>query len=315
MAKVRMLEKEELKPGEAGWVQLILDKPVAVVKDDHFIIRSPMETLGGGKIIDPHAERHRRFRPAIIQSLKAREGGTAQEVIMATLEMRQPLEQAALLAQCDLPASEAQPAIERLIQQEGVIGVGKGEHRLLFTRPGWEHLAGKAVAIVQDYHQRFPVRPGMPKVELESKLKLSSTGVLQRLFKEGALIEEGASVRLPSHQIRLTQAQQARIDAFLHSLAQNPYAPSSDIIPEPDLLNLLIEQGKVVKASDSVVFAAFAYNEMVAKVIAHTKEQGKVTLAEVRDMFGTSRKYAQALLEHLDGEKVTRRIGDERVLR
>jgi len=315
MAKVRLLEKEELKPGEAGWVQLTLDKPVAIVKDDHFIIRSPMETLGGGKIIDPHAERHRRFRPAIIQSLKAREGGTAQEVIMVTLEMRQPLEQAALLAQCDLPASEAQPAIERLIQREGVIGVGKGEHRLLFTRPGWEHLAGKAVAIVQDYHQRFPVRPGIPKVELESKLKLSSTGVLQRLFEEGALIEEGASVRLPSHQIRLTQAQQARIDAFLHSLAQNPYAPPGDIIPEPDLLNLLIEQGRVVKASDSVVFAASAYNEMVAKVIAHTKEQGKVTLAEVRDMFGTSRKYAQALLEHLDGEKVTRRIGDERVLR
>ena len=315
MAKVRLLEKEELKPGEAGWVQLTLDKPVAIVKDDHFIIRSPMETLGGGKIIDPHAERHRRFRPAIIQSLKAREGGTAQEVIMVTLEMRQPLEQAALLAQCDLPASEAQPAIERLIQREGVIGVGKGEHRLLFTRPGWEHLAGKAVAIVQDYHQRFPVRPGMPKVELESKLKLSSTGVLQRLFEEGALIEEGASVRLPSHQIRLTQAQQARIDAFLHSLAQNPYAPPGDIIPEPDLLNLLIEQGRVVKASDSVVFAASAYNEMVAKVIAHTKEQGKVTLAEVRDMFGTSRKYAQALLEHLDEKKITRRIGDERVLR
>ena len=122
-------------------------------------------------------------------------------------------------------------------------------------------------------------------------------------------------VRLPSYQIRLTQEQQAKSDAFLQSLARNPYAPSSDLIPEPDLLNLLVEQGRVVKVSDSVVFAASAYDEMVGRITAYIKEGGKVTLAEVRDMFNTSRKYAQALLEHLDEKKITRRIGDERVLR
>ena len=314
MAKVRMLEKEELKPGDAGLAQLTLDKPVAVVKDDRFIIRSPMDTLGGGKIIDPHARRHRRFRPAIIQSLEAKESGTAQEVIMATLETKQPLEQAALLAQCDLPASEAQPAIEDLIQQEKVVGISQ----LLFTRPGWERLVEKAIATVRDYHRRFPARPGMPKVELESKLKLpthSAANALQRLFEEGVLTEEKTTVRLPSHQIRLTQAQQAKIDAFLKSLARNPYAPPSDLIPEPDLLNFLIEQGRVVKASDNVVFDASAYDEMVRRVTDYIKEQGKVTLAEVRDLFGTSRKYAQAILEHLDEKKISRRIGDERVLR
>ena len=311
MAKVRMLEKEELKPGDAGWAQLTLDKPVAVVKGDGFIIRSPMDTLGGGNIIDPNATRHRRFRPAIIQSLEARESGTAQEVIMAILETRQPLEQASLLAQCDLPASEAQPAIDDLIQQARVVEIGK----LLFTRPGWERLVEKAVAIVQDYHHRFPVRPAMPKVELESKLKLSSAGALQRLLKDGILDEEGAAVRLPSHRIHLTEEQQAKIDAFLHSLTQNPYAPPSDLIPEPDLLNLLIEQGRVVKASDNVIFDASAYDEMVKRVTDYIKERGKVTLAEVRDLFGTSRKYAQAILEHLDEKKITRRVGDERVLR
>ena len=236
---------------------------------------------------------------------------------MATLETRQRLEQAALLAQCELPASEAQPAIEDLIQQEKVVGIGQGEHQLLFTVPGWERLVEKAVATVQDYHRRFLVRPGMPKVELESKLKLTthSAGVLQRLFGEGVLVEEGAAVRLPSHRIHLTQEQQAKMDAFLRSLAQNPYAPPSDLIPKPDLLNLLIEQGQVVKASDSVIFAASAYDEMVRRVTDYIKEQGKVTLAEVRDLFGTSRKYAQALLEYLDEKKITRRIGDERVLR
>ena len=80
------------------------------------------------------------------------------------------------------------------------------------------------------------------------------------------------------------------------------------------MLNLLIEQRKVVKVSEGVVFSASTYDEMVSRVTAHLKAKGKVSLAEVRDMFQTSRKYAQALLEHLDGEKITRRVGDERML-
>ena len=80
------------------------------------------------------------------------------------------------------------------------------------------------------------------------------------------------------------------------------------------MLNLLIEQGRVVKVSDGVVFSSSAYDDMVAKVTAQIKAQGKVSLAEVRDMFQTSRKYVQALLEHMDRLKVTRRVGDERVL-
>ncbi|GAI18779.1 unnamed protein product, partial [marine sediment metagenome] len=138
--------------------------------------------------------------------------------------------------------------------------------------------------------------------------------VLQRLIDEGILIEEGLTVHLPSHQIQFTQAQQAKIDAFLKSLAQNPYAPPSDQIPEPDLLNLLIERRQVVKVSSDVVFSTATYSEMVERVTSHIKAHGKVTLAEVRDLFKTSRKYAQAFLEHLDGKKITRRVGDERVL-
>ena len=317
MAKVRILEKEELKPGEEGWAQLTLDSPVAVVKGDGYIIRSTMETLGGGEIIDPHPRRHRRFRTAIIQSLEVRGKGTAQELLVATLEAKQPLNQAALLAQGDLSASEAQTAINELIQQGEMAAIGQGEGRLLFTRAGWERLAETAKALVQDYHRKFPTRLGLPKVELESKLKLptNSSAAMQRLIESGVVVEEGTTVRLPTHQIQLNQAQQAKVNAFLQSLKQNPYAPPSDLIPEPDLLNLLIQQHRVVKVSDSVVFATSVYDEMVKKITEHLKKNGKVTLAEVRDLFGTSRKYAQAIMEHLDEKKVTRRVGDERVLR
>ena len=316
MAKVRLLEKEKLEPGETTWAQLSLSKPVAVVKGDRFIIRSSMETLGGGKVVDSKARRLRRFRPAIIQSLRVKEEGTVEEVVMVLLETKQPLELAALLAQCDLPTSGIRPAMESLIQQAKVIGLGQGEHCLFYTALGWERLSKEATAILQDYHRSFTARLGMPKVELGSRLKLGkhSATILQRLLDEGVLTEEGSVVHLPSHYIQLTQAQQAKIDAFFHSLTQNPYAPPNDLIPEPDLLNLLIEQHRVVKVSENVVFSASAYNEMVEKVTSYIKTRGKVTLAEVRDLFKTSRKYAQAFLEHLDEKKITRRVGDERVL-
>jgi selenocysteine-specific elongation factor len=156
----------------------------------------------------------------------------------------------------------------------------------------------------------------MPKAELSSRLKMGEhhSVILLKLIEDGALVEDGTAIRLPTHRFQLTQAQQTEVNTFLKSLADNPYNPPSELIPEPDLLNLLIAQRQVVKVDDSVVFSASAYNEMVERVTSHLKATGKVTLAEVRDMFKTSRKYALALLEHLDGKKITRRVSDERVL-
>lgn len=315
MAKVRLLEKDKLGPGETSWAQLVLSDPVALVKGDRFIIRSPMDTLGGGAVVDPHTRLLRRFREAVIQDLTVKEAGAAEEVLMTLLEAKQPLELPALLAQSDLPDDEARPALESLIEQAKVVKIGQAEPYLLFTVSGWQALVKQAMEALQDYHKRFPLRPGMPKSELGSRLKVSRyPDVWQKLVSEGVIAEEGLAVRLAVFKIQPTRAQQDEIDAFLKSLAQNRYSPPSDRIPEPDLLNLLIEQRRVVKVSDSVVFDASAYDEMVARITAYIKSRGKVTLAEVRDMFGTSRKYVQALMEHLDEKKITRRVGDERVL-
>lgn len=317
MAKVRLLEKEELKPGETSWAQLLLDEPVAIVKGDRFVIRSPQDTLGGGEIVETRTTRYKRYRASIIQSLESKEKGTPHEILIATLEKNQPQEPDALVRNSGLPPAEAKSAIEGLLQEKQLVAVGAGEHRFLFTAAGWNQLMDKARVMVQDYHRKFPTREGMPRGELSNKLQpaaAASTPVLSRLFEEGVLKEEGAFVRIPSHQVQLSREQQAKIDSFLQSLTRNPYAPPGDTMPEPELLNLLIKQRRVVKVSDNVVFAALAYDEMVKKIVAHIKNKGKITLAETRDMFNTSRKYAQALLEHLDQEKITRRVGDERVL-
>jgi len=315
-AKIRLLEGEEIKPGEAMWVQVLLRDPIAALNGDRYIIRSPMETLGGGDIVDAHARRLRRYRPAIIQNLEAGEAGGVEESIMALLEAKQPLEISALLSQTNLPNEEVLSAIAALQQRGDVIGLGQGEQRLMLTSTGWGNLARKLTAMLGEYHQKYPTRAGMPRVELGNRLKLGnrSSAALQLFTEQGVIVEDGVSLRLPEHQVKLTQDQQAKIDAFLHSLKQNPYAPTPELVPGPDLLNLLIEQRKVVRVSDNVVFAAFAYDDMVAEVTRYIKDNGKVSLAEVRDLFQTSRKYAQAFLEHLDSERITRRVGDERVL-
>ncbi|TES89486.1 MAG: selenocysteine-specific translation elongation factor [Dehalococcoidia bacterium] len=316
MAKVRLLEGEELKPGQATWAQVKLDRPAAVVTGDHFIVRSPMETLGGGKIIEAQAKRLRRFRPDIIANLKAKETGTAAEMVLALVETKQPVETSALISELNLRDEDIRAAVVSLTERGNVVALGQGDRSLLVTIQRWESLIQKTRAALQEYHRKFPARPGMPKVELGSRLKLGAYAVtaFQKLATQGIIAEEGNVIRLPAHQIQLTQAQQGKMDAFLRSLTENPYAPPGDLIPEPDLLGLLIEQRQVVKVSNDVVFAVSAYDEMVGKVTSRIKAQGQITLAEVRDMFQTSRKYAQALMEHLDGEKITRRVGDGRVL-
>ena len=122
-------------------------------------------------------------------------------------------------------------------------------------------------------------------------------------------------MHLPDHQVKLTPEQQKKIDAYIKALSSSPFSPPPETAIEPELLNILIGQRKVVKVADNVVFTADAYDHMTQKIIDHFKTHEQITVAEVRDMLQTSRKYALALMEYLDSQKITRRVGDGRVLR
>lgn len=317
MGRVRLLEKEEVQPGETTWVQFILAEPLAVINGDHYVIRSPMDTLGGGIVVEARPkQRHRRFRPETIENLKARGEGKTEETLLAALKAQQPQELGNLLSRSNLAPDLARSAVESLIQGGRVVAAGEKNNPLLFTDTAWKQLVDTVVAIVLDYHRKFPVRPGIPKAEIGSKVKLGShfPEVLQKLFTDGVLAEEAALVRHPGHEIKLAREQQAKIDTYLRQISQNPYSPAPDIVLEPDLLNLLVDRGQAVKTPAGVVFSAAAYDEMVDKILAHIRKNGKITLGEARDMFQTSRKYAQAILEYTDEKKLTKRVGDERVV-
>ena len=318
-AKVRLLDREKLGTEEKGWAQLKLSRTVAVTKGDLFIIRSSQGTLGGGEIVDTHPRRHRRFHPAVLQNLETRKEGAPEDILLATLETSGASEFGKVSLKCHFGKVESRKALEKLVERKQVVGIGPEDtHQLLFFRGHWEHLIKEVTALVQSYHFQFPLRRGMPKVELKSqfgKLPRYFDSILRQLVDEGVLVEEGIMGRLPSHSVKPSQEQQAKVDTFLKVITQNPYYPPADLSLDTELLNMLLQEGKVIKVGEGVIFSNSAYEDMKRQIIEHIKNHGRITVAEVRDIFQTSRKYAVALMEYLDGQKITRRIGNERLLR
>ncbi len=317
--KLRLLDRDKLGAGESGWAQILLGHPVAVARGDLFIIRSAAGTLGGGMIVDTHPRRHRRFQTSVIEALEAREKGSPEDMVLTALGSQGFIEMGAFLARCNLSEEEATRALRSLLAEGRVILLGEeGPRALLISRNEWDRVIAESRRATESYHAQFPLRMGIPKEELRSRLKIGPAhfnAVLERLVAEGVLVEEKAFLRTPSHTIRLTPKQRAEADAFLEALARNPYSPVVESLPEPELLNMLLETRQAVKVAENVIFAAAAYDEMVGGVVERLRTGGKITVAEVRDMFQTSRKFALALMEHLDEMKITRRVGDERVLR
>lgn len=316
--RLRLLDKETVNRGESGWAQIVLSQPVAAARDDLFIIRSSTGTIGGGKIVDTRPRRHRRFDANVIETLESREKGSPEDIVLGTLEANEPAELSTVLSLSSLSTEEARNTLQTLVSEGRAIRLGDGSRALLFSLSGWNRLRSTAQRALEVYHTQFPLRTGMPKEEFRGRLRLPASAfgsALDRMIGDGTVIEERGLVRLPAHEVTLTPKQKQAVETFLRTLAQTPFSPPGDSLPEPEILNMLAETQQVIKVSENVIFSKPAYDEMVRRISDHIKTSGKITVAEVRDMFQTSRKYALALLEYLDEQKITRRVGDERVLR
>jgi len=332
LAHVRLLGQDKLPPGQSAWAQLRLQEPVPLVKGDRFIVRvpSPPATVGGGIVIDPHPGRkHRRFRPQVLDRLETLAQGSPAEILLQALERRGPTPAHDLLSASSL--GEAAPAaLAQLLEKAQAVLLGSqvtaqpppSGSQLLASRTWWSTLVDRLSRDLSAYHQRFPLRAGMPREALRSGLKLDAkvfNAVMARAGVKEMLVEEGATVRLPTHTVQLNADQQRRVDALMAQFRREPSSTPSfkDSVAAvgEEVLGVLIARGDLVQVSSDVLFLPETYADMVNRVRAHIRDNGNITLAQTRDLFGTSRKYAQALLEHLDETGVTRRVGDERVLR
>ena len=319
-ARVRLLDVAELRPGQDGWAQVHLAEPLPLVKGDYFVLRSSQWTLGGGRIVDPHPARHRRYQLGVLEKLEVMAEGAPEDLVLKALEAAEPCGIAALARAANFTVADTTALVVELALQGEVVVLGGAPAdagAVLMTTTGWARIRGQADAAVQAYHSANPLRTGLGREELRNRLKLPQATfahVLQRLADEGVLEETGAAVRAPGHRVTLSDAQETEAAKYVAALEREPYAPPTELQIDAALLGVLVERGSVVRVADGLVFAAGAYLEMLERILAHLREYGAITVADVRDAFGTSRKYALPLLEHLDQQHITRRQGDQRVL-
>ncbi len=335
LARTRLLDAETIPPGGEGWVQLHLQRPVAVLPGDRFILRlpSPSCTLGGGTIVDVMPRRWRRFRPDVIQRLETLAHGSPAQQLLHTLERIEPATVAEVIVRSQLPAETAAAALGELVQQRQVEALSGGPPRieqrdqLIVSANGWRGLRQRLARILDDYHAHYPLRPGIPRQELKGRLEgggptwsgRAYNEIMARATTEGIVEEENTLVRKTGFRVVFTSEQERAVQTLLSAFERQPYAPPSvaDVIASvgAEVFQALLDQGRLVKVSEEVVFSAAAYQQMVAGVKTFIEREGSITVAQVRDLFQTSRKYALALMEHLDAQRVTQRVGDARVLR
>jgi len=328
IAVLRLLGTEELNAGQEGWIQLELRDPVVAVRGDRYILRrpSPSETLGGGSVIDHQPKgRHKRFDDGVLKSLESLTQGTPADVLFeAALSLNAaPLKE--MFIKSRLESSVAESAFQELLNNGQILLLETlpiEKDSLAIAFPYWNALQEKVFQFVNSYHGDYPLRRGIPREELKSKLKFTPrifNAIINRLLADQVITDHSVWLAKPGHEIKFNAADQLKVRDLMRRFEKNPYATPS--VKEcqaevgDEILNALVELGELITVSQDVIFRKKDYDEMVAKIRAELQKRGTVTLGEVRDMLDTTRKYIQALLEHLDLIGITMRDGDARKLK
>ena len=319
---IHLLDTEDLGPGEEGWIQLELRDPIIAVRGDKYILRrpSPSETLGGGIIVDAQPKnRHKRFDEDVLRSLSSLAKGSPADVLFEAAAALQTASADEIIKRARLDERSAQAALKENLANGRLIAL---EGDLIVTYALWTDLQNKVQTLVHDYHSQFPLRGGMPREELKSKLKLTSktfNALILQIVKRKLLKEYDSFLAKPEHEIKFDSGQQAQVEGLMRKFMQSPHSPpnikESKVEVGEEIFNALVESKQLVMVSPEVTFRKQDYDSMVKTIKETLQAKGQISLAEVRDLFDTSRKYSQALLEHLDAIGVTVRAGDFRKLR
>jgi len=329
LARVRLLGTEEIKPGEEGWLQLELAQPVVTVHGDHYILRrpSPGETLGGGEVIDPHpAKRHKRFSEDVLQGLEVLRKGSPVEVFYQASVASGPAPLREVVERSHLTPDKAQSALQELLSSRQLVLLGSGsssseDNALVIVQAEWAALTQKMFQELQAYHRVYPLRRGMLREELKSRMRIPArlfNSAVRQWVSECRLVENGLLVSLPTHQVQFSTLQQTQVNHLLNRFAQSPYTPP--VVKEcqaevgEEVINALVEMGQLVQVSSEVVFRKQDYDDLVQILYDHFTKQDTLTVIQFRDRINTSRRYALAFLEYMDSIGVTKREGDFRRL-
>lgn len=316
-ARVRLLSHETLPPGEAAWLQLRLDTPLALSPGDRFILRypSPAQTIGGGLVVDAHpARRHKRLNAVVLAALDVRLDGSPAERLAQIASGPEPMKRLHLAQAANLPSDAFEAALQEALAGELLRPVGENA---FLSESAWRGGQRRIEALLSDYHAAHPLRRGMSREALRSQLGLKQATLAHHLDANPQITVDGGLVRLADHHIRFDRDAAASADALRTALSSAPFTPPSlddaVTLAGEDVVYALIDLGEIVAVGEGLLFSRTAYDTMVAKALEMIDQDGSLAANAFRDYFQTSRKYAIGLLEHLDSLGITQRDGEGRV--
>lgn len=329
LCKVVLLDRDTLQPGESCFAQLRMTESVAAKRGDRFVIRfySPLETIGGGTVLDDCPPRHKRNDPAVLENLKIRTGGSYQQKLVqlvAEYEYNLPTAQ-------QLATRLEQDAESLLVELSALVNEG----RLLEVLPQ-RYLTEKLFAaacdrcrkLLEEYHKVNPLHAGMKMAELRQKSfkaldRTITDAILTAMVQGGAIRQEADRYALPDFKVVLTKRQTQLRQQILHQyqtagrevpFVEDLYAtfPANQQEDCRKVLENLASCGDLVMLTPQLFYHSSVYEEVTAMSREFFAQHPTFTLAEFRDLLTTSRKYALAILEYYDKNKITRKVGDVR---
>ena len=328
-----LLESEELRPGQDALAQLRLDTALALVKDDRFVIRSysPIRTIGGGRILNPIPSKHRRFRPEVIGGLKGLLDHPPEEIV--AFHINESGYRGVFFSDLKIMANMTEKRLNTILQdlmsKRTAVQVDK-ESRMFVHGDRLEQLKEEIAGSLGEYHVANPLKAGMPKEELKSKFPSDLDAKLfnlaaNQMIREQRILQEADAVRLVDHSVSLgadqADVREKILKVYRETVLQPPYFRelsrtfNIDTSQAKDVLQLLADEGLVVKAKEDLFFSAEAVNDLKSRLLAFLQAHGEITTPQFKEMTGITRKYLIPLLEYFDSKQVTIRVGDIRKLR
>lgn len=329
LCRAVLLDREEIGPGESGFVQLRLEEEIALRRGDKFVVRfySPMETIGGGIVLEPNPKKKKRFDSNAIEELKRKESGSSEDVI--ELHVKSHGETMITVTElAKLTALSLEEVVEDVqsLEEQGIVKVFRMKKDSYVWHAAHEqNMRRQLVETLEKYHERYPYRYGMKKAEVHmtymKKVKLNVFDLyMEMLSEEGALRRHQEFLQLPEFTVR----KDAVYDTVLKTVqkefekAQFDFLRFSEISfskgtkeEVDDILLLLMDEEIVVKIAEDVYTLRTLIDHAKEVIQEQLKENPLITIAQVRDLLGTSRKSAKPILEYMDSIKVTKKNGTE----
>ncbi len=326
IAEVMFQDRSELKPGETAFAQLRTESPLLLLPGDRAILRqfSPVVTIGGARVLDafPLTRQKKEDRLALLKQLS---GASPAEQLFARIarQGKDGLSTTAAIAETGINASALQSLLASLGRERKILAAGEQ----WLAAGALQQAQQSAVARLEQFHKANPLVAGISKEELRAKLKLSAVvfeAILGQLAQGKKIEAKGELVRLAGRGVELkddeTRAKEQIERAFAAAGLKVPLvkdvlaALPIDRARAQKLLTLLLRDRALVKLGDELVFHQSALNQLRGLMAKQKTASPKIDVSKFKELTGVSRKYAIPLLEYLDRERVTRRVGDERII-